>query len=320
MSAAPDTARWRALGSTAVVRVADSAQLEAAVLSVERTLADFDRACSRFREDSEISLLNARAGRPVEVSPLMRDAVELALRGAELTGGLLDPCLGRSLVQAGYDRDWELVRERPEEQAEPLEPLLARRRRPWREIEVDDAAGTVRIPAGTMLDLGATAKALAADRACATVHCRFGHGVLVALGGDLAVRGETPVGGWPVHVTDDHRSSADAPGQRISIEAGGLATSSTTTRRWQRAGQTMHHIIDPATGRPADTRWRTVSVAAGDCSDANVASTAALLHDADAPEWLESLGLPARLVERDGSVRTVAGWPAERSPAAEAAL
>jgi thiamine biosynthesis lipoprotein len=318
MSAGPATARWQALGSTALVRVLLPWELEPAVACVKRMLDDFDRACSRFREDSELSRVNARAGRPVAVSALLLDAVELALRGAALTGGRLDPCLGRPLEQAGYDRDWELIGE-PTGRAEAMpEQLIARRREAWREVRVDRAAGTLRIPAGTKLDLGATAKALAADRACAAAQCAGGGGLLVALGGDLAVSGEAPRGGWQVHVTEDHRAGAEAPGQRIAIEAGGLATSSTVARRWRRGGQTMHHIIDPVTGRPAVTRWRTVSVAAADCTDANIASTAALLRDEDAPQWLASLGLPARLVELDGSVHTVAGWPeaGERMPAA----
>ncbi len=135
--------------------------------------------------------------------------------------------------------------------------------------------------------------------------------MLVALGGDIAARGESPRGGWPIHVTDDHRDGADAPGQRVTIGAGGLATSSTVARSWVRSGRRMHHIIDPRTGEPAETRWRTVSVAAGDCTDANIASTGALLRDGDALQWLAELGLPARLVERDGTVRTVAGWPVQ---------
>jgi len=196
-------------------------------------------------------------------------------------------------------------------------PVVTATPRPaWRRVRVDRAAGTVQVPAGVKLDLGSTAKALAADRACRSVHERLRCGVLVALGGDLAARGRTPHGGWQVHVTDDHRAGADAPGQRISIEGGGLATSSTAVRTWTVAGQRRHHIIDPATGEPARTRWRTVSVAAADCTDANIASTAALLRE-DAASWLAELGLPARLVEHDGRVLTVAGWPQEDDGGAE---
>jgi FAD:protein FMN transferase len=111
-----------------------------------------------------------------------------------------------------------------------------------------------------------------------------------------------------MRVTDDHRATIDAPGQSLTVLSGGLATSSTTVRRWGRAS---HHIIDPQTGRPAESRWRTVSVAAGSCVDANTASTAAIVRGDDAPAWLEARRMPARLVDRNGEVLTVAGWPEE---------
>ena len=305
-------ATWPALGSTVAVRVTVPGAIDDAAALVREQLARFDEACSRFREDSELSRVNARAGRPVPVGQLLLDALELALRGARLTGGALDPTIGLSLEQAGYDRDWELMCELPDslEGAAPGPPrLLARRRGGWRQVEVDRAAGRVRIPAGTKLDLGATAKALAADRAAALVHRRLGCAALVSLGGDIATAGPAPGAGWHVHVTDDHRDGPEAPGQRLEISGGGLATSSTTARRWHRDGQSMHHIIDPQTGRPAETPWRTVSVAAGDCTDANIASTGALLRGAQAPGWLRSLGLPARLVSAEGRVVKVGGWP-----------
>jgi thiamine biosynthesis lipoprotein len=170
------------------------------------------------------------------------------------------------------------------------------------------------------LDLGATAKAWAADRAALAIYETVGCGVLVSLGGDISTAGpapsEEPVGqkaraDWRIHVTDDHRGGPDTPGQTISIAGGGLATSSTTVRRWRHREQIMHHIIDPASGTPAEVVWRTVSVAASDCADANIAATAAIVRGVRAPEWLAELGLPARLVGRDGEVLTVGSWPAE---------
>ena len=99
----------------------------------------------------------------------------------------------------------------------------------------------------------------------------------------------------------------------MAITSGGLATSSTTVRTWSAGGRPVHHIVDPATGAPASSCWRTVSVAAGTCTDANTASTAAIIRGADAPGWLSGLGLPARLVGQDGTVVTTTGWPAESS-------
>jgi thiamine biosynthesis lipoprotein len=104
---------------------------------------------------------------------------------------------------------------------------------------------------------------------------------------------------------------SSGPSTVVAIRDGGLATSSTTARRWQRGGDVLHHILDPRTGLPAAPVWRTVSVAAASCADANTAATAAVIRGRQAPAWLASLGLPARLVEPDGTVLTVAGWPAD---------
>jgi thiamine biosynthesis lipoprotein len=133
--------------------------------------------------------------------------------------------------------------------------------------------------------------------------------VLVSLGGDIAVSGTPPSGGWPVLVTDNHAQPVEAPGQTIAIESGGLATSSTMVRRWKRGDVVMHHLVDPRTGRPAAPWWRTVSVTAANCVDANIAATAAIILGPDAPVWLERLGLPARLVGVDGTVQVVGSWP-----------
>jgi FAD:protein FMN transferase len=180
----------------------------------------------------------------------------------------------------------------------------------WQGIEIDDARGRIRVAAGVEIDLGATAKALAADRAAAAAFRATGSPVLVDLGGDIAVAGPAPAGGWPILVTDDHRAPSDADGQVVAIAAGGLATSSTTVRRWRTSEGLAHHVVDPRTGRPAAEIWRTVSVAAASCVAANTASTAAIVLGDDAPRWLEHNGYSARLVRRDGRVVVTGGWPA----------
>ncbi|MEU2742549.1 FAD:protein FMN transferase, partial [Streptomyces sp. NPDC007095] len=166
--------------------------------------------------------------------------------------------------------------------------------------------------AGTTLDLGATAKALAADRAARRAAAAVGCGVLVNLGGDLSVAGEPPAAGWRVAIADDHAAPDVGPGRPVvSIRDGGLATSGTTVRTWRRGGRTLHHIVDPATGDVPPPVWRTVSVAAGSCVDANTATTAALVLGERAPGWLRGTGLPARLVRTDGSVLCLGAWPAD---------
>jgi thiamine biosynthesis lipoprotein ApbE len=309
-------AHWQALGTSVDLLLSDAGLIDEARAIVERQLEEVDRACSRFREDSELSRVNAQAGRTVAVGPLLIEAVELALRAAELTDGDVDPTIGSALALAGYDRDWSLLARRTDEllaspSDKPGAPPLVRVsvRSGWRTIQLDRGRGTLRVPGGVRLDLGATAKAWAADRASRAVHEKTGCGVLVSLGGDISTAGPCPSAGWPVHVTDDHRSAPDAPGQTVSIAGGGLATSSTTVRRWCRRGHTMHHIIDPSSGSPAAEVWRTVSIAARDCADANIAATAAIVRGSRAPEWLIELGLPARLVTHDGNVLTLGAWP-----------
>jgi thiamine biosynthesis lipoprotein len=181
----------------------------------------------------------------------------------------------------------------------------------WQRIRIDRRQGTVLIPVGVEIDLGATAKALAADRCARRVHRETGVSTLVTLGGDIAVAGSPPSGGWPILVTDDHRSDATAEGQTVAIAAGGLATSSTTVRRWRTGDTEVHHILDPRSGAPASEVWRTVSVAARTCVDANIASTSAIVRGEGAIAWLERAGLPARLVRPGGTTVTTGGWPAE---------
>lgn len=323
-------ASWQALGTSVELVLTDSGALDRARAIVERELDEIDRACSRFREDSDLTRVNVHAGRTVRVDPLLIEATEVALRAAELTAGDVDPTVGSELELAGYDRDWHLLaclspalggpgplgeqlrQGRPEAPRAPR--VIATVRAGWEAVELDRDRATLKVPVGVKLDLGATAKAWAADRASNAVHEMTGCGVLVSLGGDISTAGMSPGLGWRIHVTDDHRSGPDAPGQTISIAAGGLATSSTTVRRWRHEGRTMHHILDPSTGAPAAEVWRTVSVAAIDCVDANIAATAAIVRGGRAPEWLAGLGLPARLVRPDGDVLTLGSWPYEGEP------
>jgi thiamine biosynthesis lipoprotein ApbE len=299
---------WTALGTSVVLRLAGAVRIEPARAAVERELEAIDRACSRFRHDSELTYVNARAGHPTQASPLLIEALALALRAAELTDGDVDPTVGRALELAGYDRDWRLL-DPPMGQPHAQVAITARVRAGWRSIALDRERLTIRVPPGVRLDLGATAKAWAADRAAAAAAGAGGCGALVSLGGDVATCGPAPAGGWKIRVTDDHRSDRSAPGQTVAINSGAIATSSTAVRRWSHAGHTMHHIIDPRTGAPVRDSWRTVSVAAASCADANVAATAALVRARAAPRWLARVGLPARLLDWAGNVTSIAGWP-----------
>jgi len=294
-------ARWRALGSDVDVRCTDGVRLDDAAAAVEAELAAIDLACSRFRADSELSRVDAARGRTVPVSPLLAEAVGVALRAAALTGGLVDPTVGAAMRAIGYDVDFASL--------PPEGPALALVSRPvpgWRRVELDAGACRLRVPAGVMLDLGATAKALAADRAARAAAAAAGTGVLVSLGGDIAVAGEVPAGGWEVWLAASHLPGA--PGEMVRLHSGGLATSGTTARRWSRGDRTLHHIVDPRTGLPAAETWAAVTVVASSCVDANIASTAAVVLGDTAPSWLATQGLPARLCTPSGEVRHVGGW------------
>jgi len=286
--------------------VAEGSQLDDAGRMLEADLAEVDAACSRFRPDSELSSL-PRDGRPVTISPLLAEAVSAALRAAALTGGDVDPTVGDALAALGYDRDFAQV---PPEAPAPAQPVSAAIIPGWRSVRLDGQVLTL-LPE-TSIDLGATAKAWAADRSAARIAGRLGQGVLVSLGGDIAVAGPAPAGGWTIRVQDvtgDPDDDPEGPYAVVAICDGGLATSSTAVRRWRRGGSVLHHILDPRTGSPADMTWRTVSVTAGTCADANAASTAAVIRGRQAPSWLARHGLAARLVDTSGRVLTVGGWP-----------
>jgi FAD:protein FMN transferase len=306
---APTSAALHALGTTALVAVRRPESLDRARAALETELDAVDRACSRFRDDSELVHLNLAAGNALVVGPYLLAALEVAVTAAEATDGAVDPTVGKALRLAGYDRTFSLVRLR-DGRLVRVTPAPAGA---WRQIEVDRGRGTARIPAGVELDLGATAKALAADRAARGAAEATDDGVLVSLGGDVAVAGNSPEGGWSVGVADDHAAPFPVDGPTVGIRSGGLATSGTCVRAWATASGRAHHIIDPRTGAPAETPWRTVSVAAASCVDANAASTAAIVHGEEAPEWLMQRRLPARLVRNDGSVVCVSDWPAEEA-------
>jgi thiamine biosynthesis lipoprotein ApbE len=303
------TACWTSLGFLVHLTVTEPGTLPAARELLESDLAALDAACSRFRPDSELTGLDQAAGQPVQVSALLAEAIAVALRAAELTGGDVDPTVGEAIAAAGYDRDFTLV---PPDG--PAVNLVIRAVPGWRQVRLDRATGTLTLPPGTRLDLGATAKAWTADRSAARIAETLSTGVLVGLGGDISVAGPAPEGGWRIRVQDitgHPDEDPSGPATVVAITSGGLATSSTTARRWRRGGSVLHHILDPRTGLPPAPVWRTVSVTAATCADANAASTAAIIRGDSAPGWLAGLRLPARLVADTGRVETVAGWPAE---------
>ena len=294
----PVGVQWQRWTTDMHLIVTDPTELDRARAVVDAELDRIELAASRFRPDSEVSLLAAANGSRRPVSPVFAELIEAALVAARMTEGDVDPTVGCAVVDLGYDEAFA--------DASPAVPRIRSLSVPidWTAIEFD--GHSIRIPAGTLLDLGATAKAVAADRCAQRVQYETGTGVLVNLGGDLATAGESPAGGWQVLVQD----TEEDPATQVSIGGDvGLATSSTRRRRWQRGGQMCHHIVDPRTGLSADPVWRSVSVVAENCLTANAVSTAAIVRAHRAPDWIATLGLPARLVDADGRQRTLGGWP-----------
>ncbi|HET9080736.1 MAG TPA: FAD:protein FMN transferase [Trebonia sp.] len=308
---------WPALGMLVQLVVTEPSQLTAARELLEAELLALDLACSRFRPDSELVAVanvarSACGDVTLSVSPLLAEAVAVAIRAAQLTDGDVDPTVGGLLAALGYDRDFAELAPPGHQDGHDQGTVAVLTVPGWRSVRVDPGRHLLTVPAGVELDLGATVKGWAADRAAARITKQLGCGVLVSLGGDAAVAGPAPEGGWRIRV-QDKTALPDAPvegaAQVVSIKDGGLATSSTSARRWQRGGDVLHHILDPRTCRPAKPVWRTVSVAAATCADANTAATAAIIRGRQAVSWLRSLRLPARLVEPDGTVHVLNAWP-----------
>jgi len=303
-----------ALGTSARVAAWPPYNLARVLAIVDTELALLDEQASRFRADSEISAVHRTEGDVHILSEGLAEAIAVALTAARWTGGLVDPTVGGALSALGYDRDFVAI------QHGGALPRPARVPG-WDSVRLNGRR--LCLPAGSRLDLGATAKGLGSDRAAsAAVAAISGGGVLVSLGGDIAVAGDAPSGGWPVLVADEQEPvsmenarrraaprAVRSAGQVVRLAAGALATSSIMCRQWRRGGRMVHHILDPRTGLPAAGPWRTVSVAAANCAEANAAATAAIVAGDQARAWLAKQRLPARLVAHDGSVLRLSGWP-----------
>jgi thiamine biosynthesis lipoprotein ApbE len=321
MPAGPDRpdahtpAGWTALGASVQFVVTDPQRLERGRAMLANELAAIDAACNRLRPGSELARLAGNPHRdtgPVRVGPLLAEAIAAALRTAQLTDGDIDPTVGE---YSGPDRF------PPEVAGEPELAAFLKRDPGWRQVRLDARARLLWLPPRTHLDLSATARAWAVDRCAGRLAGTLGCGVLVGLGGDIAVAGQVPAGGWRIRVQDVAPLPVREPRPKagparpagsastvVAIHDGGLSTSSRSARRWR--VDPLHYILDPRGGMPAAPFWRTVSVAAATCMFASAASAAAMIRGRHAKEWLASLRLPARLVALDGRVHTVAGWPA----------
>jgi FAD:protein FMN transferase len=295
---------FRAIGTTATVVVSDPAQIDRAETLLRQEIAAIDLACSRFRPDSELEDMHSRSGSTIVVSPLLFEALEVAVAVAERTHGAVDPTVGNAMSTLGYDRDFDQVRDQPLPRPDALGAVVG-----YGHIHLDARARTVRIPRGVRLDLGASAKALVADRSVDRIANQLDTGVLVSVGGDVAVAGPPPPDGWPVGIAVDSSALGRDVDQVVAIRQGGLASSSTAVRTWNVGSEIVHHIIDPATGYSAPSYWTLVSATGSSCVDANAISTAAVVWGDQALNHLRPFGQAVRLLRHDGRVFTLGGWP-----------
>ena len=296
-----------AIGTTATVVVDDPAAADDALRLLADDLRSLDASCSRFRADSELRRLECRGGRPTPVSLLLFDALETACSVATATAGIVDPTIGSALVELGYDRDFAGLTVHADVDASDLP--VPRPAPGWWRIGLDRAERTVTVPDGVHVDLGSTGKAFGADRSARHLADALGCGVLVNLGGDVAVAGPAPAGGWGVGIAAHCTTAPTDADEVVALSSGGLATSGTTARTWSRGGRTRQHIVDPWTGEVAPSTWALVSAVAATCVEANGWTTAAVVWGEDAPGNLAGHGVAARLVRPDGRVLLVGDWP-----------
>ncbi len=296
-------------GTSATLAVTDPGCLREARTILDAVLTATTSAASRFDADSEISRLNAHGS--VSASPWFLSLLNQAQRAYEISDGLCDPTIAPSLISLGYDRDFDALTA-SDEALPSTNPSPG-----WTAITIGDD-NRVSLALGTAIDLGASAKSAAADAAATTIAAQLGCGVLVDLGGDLRIAGSAPQGGWAIGLAMSAKSAVAEHeiDEVVGLAAGAMTSSSSIVRTWQRNGATLHHIIDPRTGRSAQTPWAMASVVAASAVDANALSTAAIIWGEDAIFELAQRSTQARLVRHDGSIERVGGWvePTEGKP------
>jgi len=312
---------FRVMGSTAHVVVLDGNEghLDWAQHEAER----LEGLWSRFRADSDVARCTRDAGvRSTPVAPETLELVARAIDAWRATAGRFDPTVLHALESAGYDDTFAVVRDRPQARtvvrsAPPghaaidvlVDDLLRGRAAPvpgCAGIVIDAEHGTVTLPAGVGLDLGGIGKGAAADLIAEGLVARGASGACVSMGGDVRAAGATPGGApWPIPVEDPFDSHEELGRTLLTVPVrdAAIVTSTRLIHRWVHDGVPRHHLIDPATGHPADQGVAAVIVQAPTASWAESLAKAALV--AGVHEGLDLLarhGVAGWVVEDDGRV------------------
>ena len=284
--------QFRAMGCQ-MLAVIDCPDRQAAVLleAVPNWFASWEQQLSRFRPDSDLSRLNAAAGRPIVVSETLWDVLAVALDAARASGGLVQPSLLAPLEAAGYDRPFDELAAALPDAAQPA-PVAD-----WRTLALNQRSRAVALPAGARLDLGGVAKGWAAAQATRRL-AEIGP-ALVDAGGDIVVSGPMADGEpWPIGIANPFAAQHSLG--LLLLPRGAVATSGRDYRRWTRGGVAQHHIIDPRTGRPAQTDVLSATVVAPNGPTAEMAAKVALiLGGAAGLAWLDARPPLAGLVVLD---------------------
>lgn len=272
-----------------------------ALLGVERFFREAHARFTRFEATSELSALNAAAGQPFRASPQMFEVVDLARKFSTLTGGLFNPTILGALEAAGYDRTFAAIGREPD--GDPRSAAAGSAIRAAATIRLDAAQRTITLPIDVRIDLGGIAKGWAAQQA--TQQLAQAGPCLVDAGGDMRTIGVAPgTTHWLIEVVDPFDRARDVLTLRLRDQA--VATSGIDRRKWpRRAGGWQHHLIDPRTGRSADSDVLTATVIAPTTVEAEVYAKMVFLLGSEAGLQFvdEHPTLAACVVLTSGAVR-----------------
>jgi thiamine biosynthesis lipoprotein len=286
---------FRAMGSQILAAVdTPPARTPQRLESVPQWFEAWEAALSRFRPESELSLLNQHAGEAYEVTSTLWEVFELALETCRQSGGLVSPLVLDALVAAGYSTSFEQLGSLPPDgrNSHPVADIS--------QIKVDARQRTIHLPPSAHLDFGGVAKGWAAHKA--TQKLRLYGPALVDAGGDIAISGLQADGQpWPVGIVDPF--APDHNLYTLRLGRCGIATSGRDYRRWKQGDDWKHHIIDPRTGEPAETDIFSVTTIAPTVMEAEMAAKVTLISASQAGlAWLEARpSITGLLVLEDGS-------------------